>query len=712
MIFINQINKYYLNQGQTTHALIDVSIEFIGCGITFIIGKSGSGKSTLLRILAGIDKDYTGNVELTDSRYYVSSDYDLFSELTVLENLALTQSSMRRLKKLAGQFNLEALLNKKAKALSNGEKRRIQLIKAVLMGKKIILLDETVSALDRKNLYLVMHLLKRLSRNHLIIMVTHNDALLKDYADQIIELANGKIIKNQIIQIGDKDSSFYHNINPKKRKKRGKALYAYSKELFTNKLVIILLAILITVTSSTTISFFSSTNTAFQSKKAIETNNATLTAVPIIKADSSRNYYYVYPATYKEFNNFYYQDIVKLVEQYPQIIAINPYYSFKFSELFTPSHNDDDVTYIRDSIRYHENYPSFIGMTSTGEIEDTDFIISEAYYMDQQKCLMFSCSDNLLYAESTSQVINNKVNVFTLVNDYSNVIQLLYGTYGSHPDEIVIDYSLAEKLQKSYQLESIEELLNHEFILNIVRKSNAYSIDRYYTELTNLNVDLDTLDEKYIHAPYESVSFTITGVTEFNNASENNAYLTGPILDNPLLFNFLTDTDHSTLPFTAINIMVKPSEDMEAMKESLNTFFHLDQSQFYLVSETKRVEATDESYQVHTPTIISFILVTLISLAAFIFVIFKDRSKTIRTISLLDRMDYPRDYLYISQLIEYSTIVLFSVLLNLLLQHFLNRFSHDFNLAQLTQADPLLVFGIASLVSILPLIFIRNHDNS
>lgn len=712
MISAKHIEKYYSNKNETVHALADISIDFIDNGIVFIVGESGSGKSTLLRILAGIDKDYTGSVSTNESCYYVSSDYDLFNELTVLENLALTHASIARINKLTKKFNLAHLLNKKAKLLSNGEKQRIQLLKAILLNNRIILLDETVSALDHDNLLLVMNVLKRLSKNHLVIMVTHNDALLDDYADQIIQLADGQVIQNQTVNRLYEETALLHSNHSKSKRTLQKALYAYTKELFSFKILTVLLAIVITVTSSLTISFFSSVNSANQFKKAIETNNATLTAVPFTKADSTRNYYNVYPTTYKEYNNFYYQDIQLLIEQYPQIIAINPYYSFKFSELFTPSSDANDTTFIRDSIRYKENYPSFWGMVSTGEIEETDFIVSEAYYMDQKYCFLFSCSDNRLYAEDTSQVINNKVNVYTLVNDYANVIRLLHGSFGSQPNEIVVVYSLAEKLQKHFQLESMEQLLNHSFVLNVVRQSNAYSIERNYTELTNLNIDIDNLDEKYIHDPYESIPFTITGITEFNNTSVNNAYLTGDILNNPLLEKFLLDGDHSRLPFTVLNIMVKPDEDMELLKKEFNTFFHLDQSEFKLVSETLMVEATDDSYQINTPTIIISGLTIVISLIAYTFGLIKNRLKVNKTIILLDRMSYRRHYAYISQGIEYGIILLLSFGITIILQNYLNQFSHTFHFAQLMQVNPLILIGIATVVSLVPLFIYQVHRKS
>lgn len=141
---IEKINKIYHNQNKQVHALKDVSVDFIAQGICFIVGKSGSGKSTLLKILAGLDKDYTGSVKGFDGAYYVSSGYDLLSQLTVKQNLSLTRVSEKKTIKALQRYHLSDCENKKVKLLSNGEKRRVQLIKALFMNKRIVLLDETV----------------------------------------------------------------------------------------------------------------------------------------------------------------------------------------------------------------------------------------------------------------------------------------------------------------------------------------------------------------------------------------------------------------------------------------------------------------------------------------------------------------------------------------------------------------------------------------
>ena len=702
---IKNVSKTYRDLNSPITALQDINLNIIDTGIVFLIGESGSGKSTLLRILAGLDTEYTGTLDITDTPYYIDSDYDLFNELTVIENLALTRNSLQRVRSICARFNLTDLLNKKAKVLSNGEKRRIQLIKAFLTNSKTILMDEICSAMDYDNLFLMMDLLKIFSNNHLIIIATHNDTLVDKYADQIIELNNGRLINNQIIHF-IKGSPKLFPVQTMKRKDIIRSLFAYTKELLGYKVPLTCLAILTVICSTSSISLFINTNQNTIRKQIIENNNATLTAVPLNTSSTVPNKYGVYQTIYDQYNSFYYRDISTLIAENESIIAISPYYSFKYSEFSPASNNEGTYTLTRNRSDLQINFPSFTGMMRSGPHEDIDYIISEPYYMDQEHCDTYACSKFTHTNDRDSQVITNKVNVFNLVNDYQNEIQLLYGDFGTNPQEIVIDYSLAEKLLSLYKLDSMETLIGHEFILNVVRNSNIFSIERIYT-MSIPAYDLSSLDDQYIHPPYESVSFTISGITEYDNKLENNAYLTGSILENPLLSNFLSNTDHMNLPFRTLNIMVKPDTDMNLMKEELNLYFNLDQSEFKLISELGMIQSSDQSYNINTPTIIISLLVTIISLCTFIFTTLKNRNRVKKTITLLDRMDYNRYYLVISQSIDFILITLISFLINFVMKLGLKQIGTIFKLAQLIELNYGMMILSSIFLSLLSIYFNR-----
>ena len=146
---------------------------------------------------------------------------------------------------------------------------------------------------------------------------------------------------------------------------------------------------------------------------------------------------------------------------------------------------------------------------------------------------------------------------------------------------------------------------------------------------------------------------------------------------------------------------------MELLKKEFNTFFHLDQSEFKLISETLMVESLDESYQINTPSIIISGLTIVISLIAFTFGLIKNRPKVIKTITLLGRMNYQQYYVYISQCVEYGFILILSFGITMILQVYLNRFSHTFHFAQLMQVNPIILLVIATFVAVLPLLILR-----
>lgn len=168
MIKIKNLIKTYGNK----KVLEDVSVE-LSTGVNFIIGPSGSGKSTLLRMIAGIDKEYKGEIYLDNKDLnklsaneisytfnwvvaIISQDFNIIQSKTVLENVLLPtylkeQSNVDTAKKMIKTFKLEKQINKKVKDLSGGEKQRVAIIRELMKNPSIILADEPSSALDAKN---------------------------------------------------------------------------------------------------------------------------------------------------------------------------------------------------------------------------------------------------------------------------------------------------------------------------------------------------------------------------------------------------------------------------------------------------------------------------------------------------------------------------------------------------------------------------------
>lgn len=219
LIKITHLTKTYKTSKKEVEVLKDVNLTLPQSGLVIILGKSGSGKSTLLNIIGGIDKPTKGKIDIirnhrdispkTKSKLSISfifQHYHLLENETPLFNVmlpALIQGFNKRLaekqtRELISLFKLdESIVNKKTRLLSGGEKERIAVLRALITNPELILADEPTGALDVQNAIKTMNILKNASKKTLVVLVTHNNALAKQYADRIITLSDGRIINDE-----------------------------------------------------------------------------------------------------------------------------------------------------------------------------------------------------------------------------------------------------------------------------------------------------------------------------------------------------------------------------------------------------------------------------------------------------------------------------------------------------------------------------------
>ena len=218
MLNIKKISKIYKTEGFTQKALDNVTVSFRKSEFVSILGPSGSGKTTLLNIIGGLDKYTSGDLiinEVSTKKYkdkdwdsyrnhrigFVFQSYNLIPHQTVLANveLALTLSGIskkerkRKSIKVLKEVGLEKHIHKKPNQLSGGQMQRVAIARALVNDPDIVLADEPTGALDSETSVQIMNLLKKISKDKLVIMVTHNPELANTYSNRIISLKDGKV---------------------------------------------------------------------------------------------------------------------------------------------------------------------------------------------------------------------------------------------------------------------------------------------------------------------------------------------------------------------------------------------------------------------------------------------------------------------------------------------------------------------------------------
>lgn len=215
----NVSKSYPIKKGEKVQALRGVSFDLPDTGMVVILGKSGCGKSTLLNILGGLDRFDSGDVEcfgkslkslsrkeLDDYRNscvgFVFQEYNLIPELDVFDNIALPlqlqgqTDNDEKVKSALEQVGMSGFERRKVEELSGGQKQRVAIARALVKDPKIILADEPTGALDSHSGQNVLKILKLISREKLVVLVTHDREFAEEYGDRIIELADGLVIRD------------------------------------------------------------------------------------------------------------------------------------------------------------------------------------------------------------------------------------------------------------------------------------------------------------------------------------------------------------------------------------------------------------------------------------------------------------------------------------------------------------------------------------
>ncbi len=225
MIKIEKVNKYfYRHKKNQIHVINNTSLELEDKGLVAILGPSGCGKTTLLNAIGGLDKVSNGKIYINGKKItrrcsgyvdkirnlnigYIFQDYYLVDSMSVFDNVALSlkisgiknkEEIKKRVNYVLEKVGMYRYRNRYASMLSGGERQRVGIARAIVKDPSIIIADEPTGNLDSKNSLEVMNIIKAISKDRLVILVTHETDLAEFYASRIIEIKDGSIINDRL----------------------------------------------------------------------------------------------------------------------------------------------------------------------------------------------------------------------------------------------------------------------------------------------------------------------------------------------------------------------------------------------------------------------------------------------------------------------------------------------------------------------------------
>lgn len=224
MIRLENVNKYFnRRKSNEIHVINNTSLELEDKGLVAFLGNSGCGKTTLLNAIGGLDKVNSGNIYVDGKNIskgssnkkdnirnanigYIFQNYNLIEDATVYENVALVlrmigiknkEEIEKRVMYILKRVGIERYKNRPAKMLSGGERQRVGIARAIVKNPKIVIADEPTGNLDSKNTIEIMNIIKAISRERLVILVTHEKEIAEFYASRIVRIVDGRVVSDE-----------------------------------------------------------------------------------------------------------------------------------------------------------------------------------------------------------------------------------------------------------------------------------------------------------------------------------------------------------------------------------------------------------------------------------------------------------------------------------------------------------------------------------
>lgn len=624
------VSKTYYNKNNTVTALKDINLSFEDQGITFIIGSSGCGKTTLLNIMSGQDQDYEGKVICDGHVEVIEQDIYLFEAMSVYDNLWLICNDKEKINSLLERFDLVEYANQKVKLLSIGQKKRVQIIRALLLETQYLLCDEPTAALDHENGQQVMNTLKEISKEVGVIVVTHEIALVDQYASRVIKMDQGII---------ESDSHQIDNINEiPVKSKISKQSFKQHFFLATKgslarpfELIVKLLLIFTTVfTVFVATSLFTSFSNAVDNKNIWRTSQNIIITEPNEGNDEldvdgkfiDENFegYYFYDL-YDKADIQLVKDNVEGILGYQCGLNSNRF-SMLYGSYFDAKTIDEVKKLVEDGQKKYDE---------TGQIPFEDFVFYKnqlGYYManypdgnwPKGRIITSDVYYKVFFDEQgiSSNLPGHGVTNTIYISDLMDFEVIPYQLFdctkmelkeGKHPvndNEIIINDDVAQRLKTYYSLSDISELIGYECPLNFLFESET---------LTNI---------------------IITGISYNDNNNENQIFFRDGAFNQ--IVNEFYNIDSDKIKYQFLNFIVDDGVDSQKVVKELDSILESKESHFVLYNESNMVEQSEYQNPLYFYLFVGALFVGIIIIYILIQGIHKQR--TIKEMIIQRRYGY------------------------------------------------------------------------
>lgn len=534
MLIIKKLTKKYENKT----IFNKISLTFPNQGLYSIIGESGCGKSTLLNLIGCLDEEYEGEMFFDNHNYRIEANnirkqigiiyqnYNLLEDLSVKDNIMISLKIKglvddKIIEKTCEKLNLSTdLLNKKVKVLSGGEKQRVALARILVTKPKIILADEPTGSLDSSNGNKVMEYLKEVSKDTLVILVTHNKDLAYKYSDDVIlfESLNGYDKRDKKRKYDYKENKDNSNFLILKNH--------FKSNAFRHMLSCIALVVSF-VFSSFSLSFFLNATPLLEN---VSSNYVDKDVFSISKTFSHKinNSFFslttVERPTFDELKSL--SKILPPIDFYyslnpfvPEIIDINDYtiLNVSFVPCFVPMKSNEVII---NSLLFKEM-----------EEKEIFFDIEKSYFIEDQE---YSFSHRFSYEIknvveevgflNTKKIYYNYFNLYNLLDSHmtrdKSPIELIKE---AKSDEELSSYKMLMRLKSKQNVSLLYEIINRG-ITNFEITSNAYSIDSTLYQIVDASELVLTMFEVIIAISCFAIVFFLV-VSLLNDYTKEKAIL-------------------------------------------------------------------------------------------------------------------------------------------------------------------------------------------